>query len=63
MLAMSAFSLLKGFMGKEDYQRVVREMCRSDGLLWPIPTTFRGIQQERGGGHSGQGTIKERSAR
>ena len=37
MLAMGAFSPLEGFMGREDYQRVVAEMRLKNGLLWPIP--------------------------
>ena len=37
MLAMGAFSPLQGFMGKEDYQKVVKEMRLKSGLLWPIP--------------------------
>lgn len=46
MLAMGAFSPLQGFMGKEDYQRVVREMRLTDGLLWPIPITLSISKEE-----------------
>jgi sulfate adenylyltransferase len=37
MLAMGAFSPLKGFMGSEDYNGVVRGMRLKSGWLWPIP--------------------------
>lgn len=37
MLGMGAFSPLAGFMGKEDYERVIRDMRLSMGVLWPIP--------------------------
>ncbi len=40
MLAMGAFSPLEGFMGREDYERVVAEMRLQNGLLWPIPITL-----------------------
>ena len=46
MLAMGGFSPLEGFMGKEDYQRVVREMRLSNGLLWPIPITLSVSREE-----------------
>ncbi|MBA7496645.1 Sulfate adenylyltransferase [subsurface metagenome] len=46
MLAMGAFSPLPGFMGKADYQRVVREMRLTDGLLWPIPITLSLSKEE-----------------
>jgi sulfate adenylyltransferase len=40
MLAIGAFSPLKGFMVSEDYNSVVREMRLKSGQLWPIPTTL-----------------------
>ena len=40
MLAMGAFSPLKGFMGKDDYNGVVRNMHMKDGTLWPVPITL-----------------------
>lgn len=46
MLAMGAFSPLEGFMGKADYQRVVKEMRLRDGLLWPIPITVAVSKEE-----------------
>ncbi len=46
MLAMGAFSPLKGFMGREDYEGVVREMRLKSRLLWPIPITLPVSQRE-----------------
>jgi len=46
MLAMGAFSPLKGFMGQKDYQRVVKEMRLRSGLLWPIPITLPVSKEE-----------------
>ncbi len=40
MLAMGAFSPLNGFMGKNDYIKVVEDMQISDGTMWPIPITL-----------------------
>jgi len=46
MLAMGAFSPLEGFMGRGDYQRVVKEMRLSNNLLWPIPITLSVSKEE-----------------
>ena len=48
MLATGAFSPLQGFIGNEDYQRVVKEMRLSNGLLWPIPITLSVSREEAG---------------
>lgn len=40
MIGMGAFSPLDGFMGHNDYKRVVSEMHLADGTLWPIPITL-----------------------
>ncbi len=40
LLAVGAFSPLRGFMGQADYQRVVAEMRLADGTLWPLPVTL-----------------------
>ena len=37
LLAVGGFSPLKTFMGKADYDRVVREQRLADGSLWPLP--------------------------
>ena len=37
MLASGALSPLTGFLGREDYERVVEEMRLSDGLPWALP--------------------------
>ncbi|MFQ6105197.1 MAG: sulfate adenylyltransferase [Candidatus Glassbacteria bacterium] len=49
MMAMGAFSPLDGFMGREDYQRVVFEMHLSDGTMWPIPITLS-VSEEKAKG-------------
>jgi sulfate adenylyltransferase len=40
MLATGAFSPLKRFMNKADYERVLTEMRLKDGTLFPIPVTL-----------------------
>ena len=40
MLGMGAFSPLKGFMRKEDYEGVVEDMHWKDGTFWPVPITL-----------------------
>ena len=37
MLASGALSPLTGFMGREDYERVVEEMRLANGLAWALP--------------------------
>lgn len=37
LLAVGGFSPLKTFLGKADYDRVVREQRLADGTLWPLP--------------------------
>jgi sulfate adenylyltransferase len=46
MLGIGAFSPLQGFMTREDYHRVVREMRLTDNLLWPIPITLSAFKEE-----------------
>jgi len=40
MMAMGCFSPLEGFMCRDDYQGVVKEMRMKDGILWPVPITL-----------------------
>ncbi|MFN3477262.1 MAG: sulfate adenylyltransferase [Candidatus Methylomirabilales bacterium] len=46
LLATGAFSPLEGFMGKEDYERVVYEMRLRSGLLWTLPITLAVSSEE-----------------
>jgi sulfate adenylyltransferase len=52
MMGIGAFSPLRGFMGKVDWQGVCEEMRMADGTFWPIPITLsvtrevaRGLQE------------------
>ncbi len=40
LLSVGGFSPLKGFLGKADYDRVVKEQRLADGTLWPLPVTL-----------------------
>jgi sulfate adenylyltransferase len=40
MLAIGGFSPLEGFMGRADYERVVRERRLTNGLVWTLPVTL-----------------------
>lgn len=40
LLLNGGFSPLEGFLGREDYERVCREMRLADGTLWPIPVVL-----------------------
>jgi sulfate adenylyltransferase len=40
LLLNGGFYPLRGFMGKADYESVVREMWLADGTLWPMPITL-----------------------
>jgi sulfate adenylyltransferase len=40
LLLTGAFSPLRGFLGKADYDRVVAELRLADGTLWPMPITL-----------------------
>src|SRR4030095_11967843 len=46
LIATGGFSPLTTFMGKADYERVLREMCLADGTLWPLPITLTADPKE-----------------
>ena len=40
LLLNGGFAPLKGFLGKVDYNSVLRSMRMADGSLWPMPITL-----------------------
>jgi sulfate adenylyltransferase len=54
LLATGAFSPLTGFMVKEDYERVVREMRLYSGLIWSVPVTLALTEDEAANISEGQ---------
>jgi sulfate adenylyltransferase len=40
LLLNGTFSPLDRFLGREDYERVLRELRLADGTLWPVPVTL-----------------------
>src|SRR5512143_1324793 len=46
LLATGGFSPLTTFMGKADYERVLKEMRLADGTLWPLPITLTADPKE-----------------
>lgn len=54
LLAVGAFSPLEGFMGKQDYERVVHDMRLSSGLVWPLPITLAVSSDEAEALHEGE---------
>jgi len=47
MLGMGAFSPLKGFMTRVDYEGILRDMRLKDGTFWPVPITLS-VSKEQG---------------
>jgi len=45
MMGIGAFSPLRGFMGKADWQRVCDEMKMVHGTFWPIPITLSATKE------------------
>ena len=49
MLAAGALSPLEGFMGREDYERVVADMRLASGLPWALPVCLAVDEAPKGG--------------
>jgi sulfate adenylyltransferase len=45
LLLNGAFSPLEGFLGRQDYEGVVKNMRLASGVLWPIPVTLDVTEQ------------------
>ncbi len=41
MIAIGAFSPLKGFVDKKDYESIINNMRLANSLIWPIPITLQ----------------------
>jgi sulfate adenylyltransferase len=46
LIANGAYSPLDGFMGQDDYERVVEEMRLANGLVWSLPITLSVSEEE-----------------
>ncbi|WP_411954033.1 sulfate adenylyltransferase [Alkalibacillus sp. S2W] len=46
LIGIGGFSPLTGFMGKEDYENVVRQTRLADGTVWSIPITLSVTKEE-----------------
>ena len=46
LIATGGFSPLTTFMGKADYERVLKEMRLADGTLFPLPVTLTAVPEE-----------------
>jgi len=49
LLLNGAFSPLEGFLGREDYDAVVKDMRLASGVLWPMPITLDVTEAFAGG--------------
>jgi len=54
MLGMGAFSPLRGFMTRVDYQGVLRDMRLRDGTFWPVPITLAVTKEHAGSVREGE---------
>lgn len=57
LIAVGAFSPLKGFMGREDYLSVTEQMRLSSGLVWSLPITLP-VNEKKAGELAPGDTVK-----
>ncbi len=54
LLLNGAFSPLEGFLGKDDYESVLKSMRLASGVLWPMPISLDVSEEFAGGVKSGE---------
>jgi len=54
MMGIGAFTPLDGYMGKQDWEGVCKNMAMADGTFWPIPITLSASQADADGIKDGE---------
>jgi sulfate adenylyltransferase len=53
MLMNGAYSPLRGYMGRADYESVLQRLCLKDGTAWPLPLTLQLREKQTAGLQAG----------